>query len=246
MVRVSAPTCSVSDVARAEAESFVFVVTNERLAGGVDDDDPAGLGEHLAAALVAFLPRAAEILHAARALRRGAGSDRGQGLGWPWRLRDRRGDRRRRRTMRQRPAAGRQRGLAARGGVRDCRGTGGCPGCPGGGGGAPAPVGRRPADPSWRRRGWRRRRPFCCCCCGCNCGCAPPGAVGGFGGAGGCVAAGRSRRRDMRRRRWWRWRRRHGQPEAPGVAPHGWAVAAARYEEAVAAPQGCGGGGGAI
>ena len=36
MVRVSPPTCSGLDIARAEAEAIDFVVANERLAAGID------------------------------------------------------------------------------------------------------------------------------------------------------------------------------------------------------------------
>ena len=54
------------DIARAVTEAILLVVTNERLAAGIDNDDPAGFGEDLAAALIAFLPRATEIFHAAR------------------------------------------------------------------------------------------------------------------------------------------------------------------------------------
>src|SRR5438477_8374785 len=77
------------DVARAKAEAILFVVANERLAGGVDHDHPAGFGEDPAAALVAFLPLAAEIFHATRPLWRGALRSGCQGLGgrrrwWKW------------------------------------------------------------------------------------------------------------------------------------------------------------------
>jgi hypothetical protein len=66
---------------------------NERLAAGIDHDDAAGLGEHLAAALFGFTPRAAEIVDALRPLAGGTGRDRRQRLrGWR-RLRNRRGNR---------------------------------------------------------------------------------------------------------------------------------------------------------
>jgi len=52
-------------------------VTNERLAARIDNDDPAGLGENLAAALIALSPRAAEVIEALRSLGRRARSDRG-------------------------------------------------------------------------------------------------------------------------------------------------------------------------
>src|SRR6266849_2115664 len=100
------------DVARAETEAILFVVANERLARGIDHDDPAGFGEDLAAALIALLPRAAEIFHAARSLWRRARSNRGQGLGRRRRGRKRRGHRWRRATY-ERSSAGRQRGLPA-------------------------------------------------------------------------------------------------------------------------------------
>src|SRR6266403_4331839 len=59
------------DVARAEAESILFVVANEGLAAGIDDDDPTWFGEDLAAALIAFPPRAAEVIQALWPLCRG-------------------------------------------------------------------------------------------------------------------------------------------------------------------------------
>src|SRR3984893_7738739 len=69
------------DIARAVPESIFLVVTDERLAAGIDHDDPAGFGEDLAAALIAFLARATEVFHAARPLRRRTRRDRGQGSG---------------------------------------------------------------------------------------------------------------------------------------------------------------------
>ena len=96
------------DVARAEAESILLVVADEGLAAGIDDDDAAGFGEDVAAALLALLTRAAEIFHAARSLCRGARRNRRQGLREAD-CRDRGGDRRRRPTRQRlrRPAAAR-------------------------------------------------------------------------------------------------------------------------------------------
>src|SRR6202035_5945980 len=64
------------DIAGAVTESVFLVMTDERLAAGIDHDHPARFGEDLAAALVAFLPRATEVFHAARSLWRSPRSDR--------------------------------------------------------------------------------------------------------------------------------------------------------------------------
>src|SRR5450631_1412829 len=69
-----------ADIARTVTESLILVVANERLAAGIDNDHTAGLGEDLAAALIAFLPRSAEVFHASRPRRGCAGCDRCQGL----------------------------------------------------------------------------------------------------------------------------------------------------------------------
>jgi hypothetical protein len=57
------------DVARAETESFFFVVTNERLAARIADDNSAGFGEDGTAAFLALSSCAAEVVEAARLLR---------------------------------------------------------------------------------------------------------------------------------------------------------------------------------
>ena len=90
MVRVSLPTCSGLDVARAVTEAIDLVVADERPAAGIANDDPARFGNDRAAALLAFSPFAPETLHGPRSLRRRAGRDRRQGLGrrrrgWDWR-----------------------------------------------------------------------------------------------------------------------------------------------------------------
>src|ERR1700730_7692085 len=117
------------DIARAVPESIFLVVTDERLAAGIDHDDPAGFGEDLATALVALVAVAAEIFHAPRSLRGGARRDRSHGLSLRWGGRNRRGDRRRCATG-QRAASRWQRGLTSprcrssircgRSGVRSC------------------------------------------------------------------------------------------------------------------------------
>src|SRR6202051_1185455 len=87
------------NVARAEAESILFVVTNERLAAGIDEHDPTWFGENLAPALIAFPPRATEVIQALRSLWRGTRSNRGRGLGRRRRGRNRRGACRRRTAL---------------------------------------------------------------------------------------------------------------------------------------------------
>ena len=66
MVRVSPPTLLGLDVARAIAEAIHFVVADERLTAGIANDDPAGLGDDRAAALLAFAALAAEVFKALR------------------------------------------------------------------------------------------------------------------------------------------------------------------------------------
>jgi len=55
-----------ADVARAEAEALFFVVANEGLAAGIDNDDAAGLVKDGAAALLGFPACPSEVIHAAR------------------------------------------------------------------------------------------------------------------------------------------------------------------------------------
>src|SRR5579871_5541954 len=50
-----------ADIARAVAEALVLVVADEGLTARIDHDHTAGLGEDLAAALIAFLALAAEV-----------------------------------------------------------------------------------------------------------------------------------------------------------------------------------------
>jgi hypothetical protein len=73
-------------------------MANEGLAAGIANDDAAGFGNDGAAAFLGFVPRAAEIFQPLRPLGCGAGRNRRQGLGRPWRGRKRRGDRWRRVT----------------------------------------------------------------------------------------------------------------------------------------------------
>jgi hypothetical protein len=81
------------DIARTVTEAFQFVVTNERLAARIANDDPAGLGNDGAPALLGLAPRAAEVIEALRPLWRRARSDRCQRLGRRRRGRNGRGDR---------------------------------------------------------------------------------------------------------------------------------------------------------
>src|ERR1700704_4815691 len=75
------------DVARAIAESIHLVVTDERLATRIADDDPARLGNDRAATFLGFPSRALELIHAARPGCRSAWRNRCQRLsrrrGWP-------------------------------------------------------------------------------------------------------------------------------------------------------------------
>jgi hypothetical protein len=96
-----------ADVARAEAEAVHFVVTNERLAAGIANDDAAGFGEHRASALLGFLARATEIIEAARSSRGCSGRDRRQRLGARRQRRKRGGDGWRCMARERRSAAGR-------------------------------------------------------------------------------------------------------------------------------------------
>ena len=94
-------------------------MTDERLTRGIDHDDPARFGEDLAAALIAFLPRATEILHAAWPRRGRARSNRGQRRGGRRRGRKRRGHRgwrtaRERCACRRLPDCGRSRARCCR------------------------------------------------------------------------------------------------------------------------------------
>ena len=124
MVRVSPPTCRVWISRAPKRKRSIFVVTNERLAAGIANDDAAGFGEDGAAALLGFLALAAEILHVvavpgaaapgAIGVRAWAGARDG---------RQRRGDGRRR-TAHHRRSSGCCRGTAS---ARCCGGRGiGC------------------------------------------------------------------------------------------------------------------------
>src|SRR5882672_6784256 len=100
------------DVARAIAESIHLVVTDERLAARIADDDPPRLGNDRAATFLGFSSRALELIQAARPRCRSARRNRCQRLSRRRCCRNRRADRRRR-TTHLRSGSWRQRSLAS-------------------------------------------------------------------------------------------------------------------------------------
>ncbi len=142
-----------ADVARAEAEAINFVVAHELLAARIADDDPARLRDDRAAALLNFLPLAAEILEPAWTGSCGAGCDRRQSL-----LRRRRRGRQWRGDLR-RPAQ-RRSGRRRRGGLIAWSRAGCCGSCAGARRRArlrQAGSGLRRRSPCWRSGRWRGR-----------------------------------------------------------------------------------------